>query len=232
MSKISVFCSAGGGVGKSILALLSIQCLKKEKVLLVDFTLHGGLEAILRKSKRKCGMSYLMDEYSNSEQSIDMAIVSDELLGCDVLFNASSLQMEKMPHSFVDRLIEELSMKQYDHVIFDTSFELSERNARLFQVADQLNFVLTQDITVFWRTIKFFEILDKLMIDRKKVKMILNKHRKNIGINVAEFEEEANMSFDATIKDFKHDLINHINSGKLYLNRKLSKQLKKIWEAS
>lgn len=232
MSKVSVFCSAAGGVGKSTLALLSTQCLKNEKVLLVDFTLHGGIEAILRKSKRKCGINYLMDEYSDSEKSLDIAIIADETLGCDILFNASSLQMDKMSHDFVDKLLEEVSIRHYDHIIFDTSFELSERNARLFQIADQLNFVLTQDITVFWRTIKFFEILDKLMIDRKKIKMILNRYRKSVNINVSEFEEEAHISFCTTIKCYKHDLINLMNSGRMYTHKKLNKQLKKVWEAS
>lgn len=231
MSKISLFCSAAGGVGKSTLALLSTQCLKDKKVLLVDFTLHGGIEAILRKSKRKCGINYLMDEYSDSEKSLDIAIIADETLGCDILFNANPLQMDKMSHTFVDKLIEAVAVRHYDHIIFDTSFELSEKNARLFQIADQLNFILTQDITVFWRTIKFFEILDKLMIDRKKIRMILNQYRKSININVSEFEEEANLSFTTIIKYYKHDLINHTNSGKLYTHKTLNKQLKKLWEA-
>lgn len=234
MSRVVAFCSAAGGVGKTTLALASLQHLSGKKNILIDFTLHGGIEAIMRKSKRKNGLSFFMDSYSR-EQSIDKAIVYDDILGCDVLMNTHALQMEKISHDFVDHLIDQLKQKNYDYIIFDTSFELSERNARLFQIADQLNFVLTQDITVFWRTLKFFEILDKLMVDRKKVRMVLNKYNKHININTSEFEDEAFMKFWVVFKQQNHELLNHWNAGKRFsfkMKGKLKKQMAALWEVS
>lgn len=239
MSKICLFSSSAGGVGKTTLAMSSCQHLVKQskKVLLIDFTLYGGLEAIIRKSKRHNGIGSLYDAY---EQHLTLplveAIVKDDQLGCDVLMNSNALSMEKVSHQFVDHLLNELKSYQYDYILFDTSFELSERNARLFQIADQINFVLTQDITVFWRTLKFYEILDKLMVDRKHIKMVLNKYNKKIPINIKEFEDEIKMTFSATFADEKVNLVNANNEGKLHfgvqtkLTKKYNVAMTNIWE--
>lgn len=239
MSRVCLFTSAAGGVGKTSLAMHSCLYLsqKKNKVLLIDFTLYGGIEAIIRRSKRHNGIGSLYDAFEqNMKLPLRDAIIKDHQLACDVLLNSNALSMEKVSHQFVDQLLKELDVLSYDYIIFDTSFELSERNARLFQIADQINFVLTQDITVFWRTLKFYEILDKLMVDRKQIKMILNKYNKKISINMKEFEDEINMKFTAIFSCEKANLVNAHNEGNLYLgglkklSSKYSHAMNGIWE--
>lgn len=236
--RITSIASAAGGVGKTTIALNAALHLKnqKKRVLLLDLSLYGGVDVVVRKSKRTTGLGSL---YSLFEQDkpldINRAVITDDsTVGCDVLINTSPLTMEKMNVEFIDQLFKNILLTDYDEIVVDTSSELSERNSKLFQLSDQIVYVTTQDISVCWRTIKHLEILEKLQIDRSKVQTIMNRYRKDIVFSVSEFEEESKLKVYGTIPDRKGDLTNMHNSGKVALHNsmlKISKKMIKVFES-
>lgn len=230
--RVTVITSAGGGVGKTTVAMNAAIQLnnRKKRVLLLDLSLYGGIEVLVRKNNKTTGLGSL---YSLFEQEkpldINKAILSEnETLGCDVLINTSALTMEKMNIDFMDQLFRNIHLAGYDEVVVDTSSELSERNSKVFLLADQIIYVITQDVSVCWRTVKHLEILEKLQIDRGKIKIIMNRYKKDIVFNVEEFEEEVNVKISGRIYDKKSDVINMHNSGKTILQSTLSRFSKKL----
>lgn len=232
---ISVVTSAAGGVGKTTIAMNSAIYLNsiKKKVLLIDFTVYGGLDVIIRESKRTSGLGSLYSLFEQRELLDISKSITDcsDTLGCDVLINTSALTMEKMGFEFVEKLIEAVAVNRYTDIIIDTSCELSERNSKLFQLADSIIYVLTQDISTCWRTIKHMEILDKLQVDRKKIKIIMNRYRKDIIFNKEEFEEELSYKIISVIKDKKGEITNMHNGGKTILQTVLNRHSKQTKNA-
>lgn len=236
-SRITAITSSAGGVGKTTVALNVASYLKnqKKRVLLIDLSLYGGVDVVVRKSKKTTGLGSL---YSLFEQDkpldINKAIIFDDAtIGCDLLINTTALTMEKMNCDFVDQLFKTIYLADYDEVIVDTSSELSERNSKLFQLSDQILYIVTQDVSVCWRTIKHMEILEKLQIDRGKIRTVMNRYRKDIVFNIAELEEEGKIIVHGTILDKKSEITNLHNSGKISLQNSISKfsrNLKKLFD--
>lgn len=191
-------------------------------------TLYGGLEVLIRHSKKFSGLNILYSQYEqNQPLEIQKSVLKDnEVIGCDVLINTGAITMEKIGIDFIEKLYKVLKLSDYEEVIVDTSMELAARNTKFIQLADRVLYVLSQDITTCWKTMKHLEILDKLSIDRNKVKLIMNRYRKDIIFNKAEFEEESKMKVLASIPDFKSTVTSLNNEGRIVLSHALSKPSK------
>jgi pilus assembly protein CpaE len=229
-AKITVFTSASGGVGKTTLAMNAAYSLYKSdrRVLLLDLSIYGGIDIVLRKNKKMGGLTTL---YSSYEQGKDLEITpniieSDHAFGFDVILNSSPLTMEKMDMDFIDKLFAEISLKQYDEIIVDTSMELSPRLCRLLQVADRLIYVVTQDIATCFSTMKHMEVLEKLHISNHKVAIALNKFRKDIPFNIAEFESIIDNKISTIFNDYKGEMTVLHNEGELVLKQNISRYKK------
>lgn len=240
-SKISVFTSAAGGVGKTTLAMNSAKYLSQKglDVLLIDFSLYGGLDVVIRQSKKSLGLGRLYSLYEQEKAfNLEQAIIKEEnSLNCDILISALPLTMEKIDRYFMEKLLVSLHAKDYDHIIFDTSCEFSERNLKLYQLANQIIYVLTQDYSVCWRTIKHYEVLDKLMVNRSNITSVMNRCRKDIPFNIEEYEEEAKIKIRSVVPDRKGVITNLHNKGKIIVghitdrfSKKFSNALANIWE--
>lgn len=235
MSKYIVFTSSSGGVGKTTIAMNAVCHLgKTSKVLLVDMSLYGGLDVVLRQNNRSTGLGVLYGLFEKDNTfDIDRGIVRNEVLKCDVIVSAKPLVMDKIGSDFIQILINEIQRKNYDYVIFDTSSELSERNVRIAQLASDLICIMTQDISVSWRVMKYVEILERLQIERSKVRVVLNNFRKDVEFNIADFEEIVQLKVEGQIPYLKGIVTDIENSGKFIIKTKgkhYKRLFKHLWE--
>ncbi|MBN2793965.1 MAG: hypothetical protein JXR88_01065 [Clostridia bacterium] len=237
--RVTVITSSAGGTGKTFFAASAASLLsKKKKVLLLDLTLYGGIEVLVRHSKKLSGLNILYSQFEQGQPlEIHKAILeSDSVIGTDVLMNAHPLTMEKLSVAFVEALFQRLRMTDYEEIIVDTSMELSQRNSKFFQLADQVIYMINQDISVCWKTMKHLEIMDKLQVERDKIHMVMNRYRKDIVFNLDEFVEETGIKAIGIIPDGKSSVMNLHNEGKTVhslgvspIKKALKKSVEEIW---
>lgn len=204
--KITVFTSASGGVGKTTLALNTAYKLYKsqKKVLLLDLSIYGGLDVLLRKNK-KGGLTSLYSAYEQGK-SVEITpsiLESNHNFDFDVMLNSAPLTMDKMSMEFIDTLFKEISLKQYDEIIVDSSMELSPRLCRVYQLATKIVYVVTQDLSTCFSTLKHMEVLEKLQVSNHSVSLVMNKYRKDIPFNISELEDLLGHKIISIFKDYK-----------------------------
>lgn len=225
-NKIIVFYSPQGGVGKSTLAINTsiFSALSGIKTLLIDMSIYGNAISTLKIQQNGMrGLSSIitlldlnrdLESIPNFSEEIKRTIYTElSIENLDVIVSANPIKMESMNAKYTKIIINEIENLGYENIIIDMSSELSEKNVRLLEMADYIIMPVIQDISCGWKMVLFKEIAEKFMIDRKKIKMIINKCNKYSGFNNSEFEAEIGYEVIGEIPLFVKNYQNYINKG-------------------
>lgn len=209
--KAHYFCvySPQGGTGKSTISTnLAIEYAKaKKRVLLVDFSQIGSINALFQVSSDGKGLSNLIDEVGEtlSQIKVHEAIHRYEKnnVVLDILFAASVIKMEKLKSIEVEKIVKQIRLMEYEVVIFDTTSEVCERTLSLMDMMDSILLVSTPDIMASWKMFQLKEIFKNIGVEGKCL-LVLNKFSKYYGFSVPELINELQYPLLGTIRENKH----------------------------
>ncbi len=146
--KVISVSSVKGGVGKTtiLLNLAGIYYMMKKKVLIIDFDLYSGGVAALLNVKNEKDVFQLMDSISNGRFSSIDDYVTSYNRGIDVLAAPRDpRQAMKMTNRYIP-LILDMTRKDYDVILVDTTHILDERNLLILDSSYMSLFVITNDL--------------------------------------------------------------------------------------
>lgn len=202
-NNLYAFVSPAGGVGKSTMILNTALAMakKNKKVLVVDFSTISAIEVNLGIRNHNNGLSNtlnMIDKVGRNQMDKISSIISDNLykyvkkeIKLDLLFGASSLQMESIESSEIEKIILCVKKMDYDYVFFDTTSELSEKNLAILEMVEEVMLMSAADIGAGWKLIQYKEILDYLQIG-DKCKLIINQYNPKEGFSCKELENQLN----------------------------------------
>jgi pilus assembly protein CpaE len=177
---VSVF-STKGGVGTTTVAtnLAVALATSHRSVCLVDLVLQfGAITSFLNIEA-----SYTILDFIKNSQRIDKMFLEGSLVkhasGVRVLaepFYAE--EAAKVTASDVDHILEAL-MQSFDFVVTDTPKELDEISFEALEKAHTILFVLEMNVPALKSAHKAIESFERLRIDPKKLRLVLNRYEKN-----------------------------------------------------
>jgi len=198
---ISVF-SAKGGVGKTTVAInLAVELArsKSAKVLLLDLNLQFGDIASFLNVVPKRTVTDLAQNSPIKDEDIRFNILSHSS-GVEILAASSRPEYAEIVTPEHIEMILSGVKPHYDFVICDNSSRLDDISLSALDMAKEIWIVAGVDIPAIKNTKLCLEVLHNLSYS-SKVKLILNKYEKRMGISIRDIESSLGMKVNYVIPD-------------------------------
>ncbi|RSL30826.1 ParA family protein [Salibacterium salarium] len=215
--KSILFYSPKGGVGTTTLTVNvgSQLAIKGKKVLLVDFAVFGHISVAFSLPQRSKGLSDIISFIEQGRDNVDelkevmneaVQTVSVHGKEIDILSAGPPLKMSSLTLEQTDYIMKAIYMMEYDHIIFDTSSELSEKNISLLNASTDLVFVMTTDVSANWSLLSSVDVIRRLNNPLQNRYLVINGYHESIGFPVREVEEMLSMQVSAIVP-YKYDQV-------------------------
>jgi len=207
---ISIF-SAKGGVGKTTTAVnLGVELAKSSKVLLLDLSLQFGDIASFLNLVPKRTITDLIQAGSIKEEDIRLHTLSHSS-GLEILAATNRPEYaEKVTLEHIEQILEEVKI-HYDFVILDNTSRFDDISLAGLEAADEIWVVAGMDIPSIKNTKLALEIMHTLDYS-PKIKFILNKFEKKIGISMKDIESSLGLNVTYLIP-YEEQLTSVLNKG-------------------
>ncbi len=211
---ITVF-STKGGVGKTVVAInVAVGISKKEKseVVILDLDLQFGDVGVMLKQSPK----YTIYDLVSSGEDIDKTRVKSILT--DYSSNLKTLLAPLQPE-LADLVLQKTVTPTLsalrglaDYVVIDTPPLFNDNILTVLDQSDQVILVSTMDLPSVKNIKLCLQTMKLLGYPEDKVKLILNRVEKGIGLSVEEVENSLKMKVSQTIPNDKTVLLS-VNKG-------------------
>lgn len=213
-SRLHVFFSTKGGVGKSVIALntaIALAARNKGKVALIDLDLQFGDLGILADVKPVRTISEAIEESSLLDPELLSAFM-EPVHGVDVLLAPKKPEMaEYVSEQHIQSLIKSLK-KTYRYILVDTSVSFNEITLSTLDQADHIHFITTMDLLSLKNTKMGMEVLRSLH-HLDKVDIIVNRTTRGPDITPQDIEKSLAVKPLAYIPEEDKILLESINQG-------------------
>ena len=212
---LTVF-SAKGGVGTTTVTAnlgVALATAQARTVCLVDLVLQfGGLTSFLNLDA-----SYTILDFTKNLQRIDPLFIDGSLgkhaSGVRVLAEpAYAEEAGKITASDIDQTLDALT-EAFDYVLVDTPKEFDEASFVALDKADRILFVMEMSIPALRSAHKALESFERLRIDLKKIRLVLNRHEKNKLLSQDSVEKTLALQTFCTIPNDYPVAISSLNQG-------------------
>ncbi|SJZ44535.1 response regulator [Selenihalanaerobacter shriftii] len=231
---VSVF-SSKGGVGKTLLATnlaVHLQQAQGLDTVLVDLDLQfGDVAVMLDLTPRITITDVVNDLQSLSPDNIDDYLLNYEN-GLHVL--ASPLRPEEaevINGNQVQRIIDILK-ERFDYVIIDTAQSFSDQTLTALDNSNLILLIAMLDLPTIKNVRLCLEVMENLNYPEEKIKLVLNRSSKDVGIKVKDLEDNLNYSVDIHIPSNGEITVDAINQGVPFVTSKpkakISKHIAKL----
>lgn len=213
-SRVHVFFSTKGGVGKSVIALntaLDLVTRNKGKVVLVDLDLQFGDLGILTNAKPLRTISEAVEDTALGDSEL-LSGFMETVHGVDILLAPKKPEMaEYVTEQHVQSLIKTLK-KTYRYILMDTSVSFNEITLSALDQADHIHFITTMDLLSLKNTKLGLEVLRSLH-HLDKVDLVVNRANRGSDISFQDIERSLGVKPAATIPEEDKILLESVNQG-------------------
>lgn len=213
-SRMHVFFSTKGGVGKSVIALntaLALTALNKGRVALVDLDLQFGDQGILT-NKRPVKTIYEAIEDNATGDPEMLSNYMEDVGGVSIMLAPKKPEMaEYVTENSIQFLIQTLR-KSYRYIIVDTSVSFDEITLSSLDQADGIHFITTMDLLSLKNTRLGLEVLRSLH-HLDKVKVHVNRSNRSQDISPQDIEKTLGMKPLVSFPDDDKLMLDSVNHG-------------------
>lgn len=215
-SKVITFYNVKGGAGKSVISANTSALLAKKwkkNVVLLDLNIAFGDQAVLFNLSSEKNIYTLSKESSPLNiEKIERHLVKHNC-GLKLLLSAHQPELAtKISVEFVEEIIDLLKLN-YEFIIVDTQNQVSELELRLLEISDIIFIIMTMELTFIRNTKLLLDLLYKLKIPKEKIKVILNRAFKAMGLEPSRVEKSLQYSISHFIPSEGDIVIPSINRG-------------------
>ena len=208
---IAVF-SSKGGCGTTLIAT-NLAMTQKNPTCLVDLNLQSGDLEILLGLKPRFSLADVVENRDRLDDALLASYITPHSKNLSLLaapMKAESAEDIEPKHIYE---VMELLRLRYDNVIVDTPHSFDSVTISALDHADQILVVLTLEIHAIRSTRRALEIFDRLGYPRKKVRIVVNRHSKNIELDQKQVEDFLGERVIAFIQSDYRAAVNSINLG-------------------
>lgn len=212
---VTVF-STKGGVGKTTIAtnLAAALALKtKYKVALVDLDLQFGDVAIMLNIAPSRTIADLVGERLELNSELLESYLITHQSGAKILLApARPEQAELVLASHIEQIINVLK-ETHDFVLIDTPPSLQDVILTALDKSDKILLLTTLDLPTIKNIKLCLELMQSLGYPAEKIKVILNKASKEIGINYRDLERTLKCAISLQVPADDYSVISSVNKG-------------------
>ena len=226
-SKVLTVCGAKDGIGKTTVAVnLAVELSQRgNKVAVLDYDMQFGDVGSYFGMNPKESIIELLEEEGSPHIDTIRQYMSIHRTG--VSFLAAPLNPENHHAVSVDqadRIVSILRM-YYDYVVIDTPAGLNDISMMCIDAATAVLLVTTPDIPIIKNTKKVLGIL-QMISDLEKVKIILNREKKN-KVSRAAAEKTLGVSFWKTLPEDERSVCQAADQGNPLVREKHGSKISK-----
>ncbi len=215
-ARIVTFFNVKGGAGKSVISSNVATMLArfwKKKVVLLDLNLAFGDQGILLGLTADKHIHKLLDEKGPLKLSQIEKQLTHHSSGLKVLLPPPLPELaETISPDFVEKIIETLK-PHYDFIIIDTHNQLTDLELKIFDISSLIMLVMTMELTFIKNTKLLLDLLIRSKIPRDKIKVILNRAFKSMGLEPAKVEKSLRYAISHFIPSEGNIVIPSVNQG-------------------
>jgi len=213
-SRLHVFFSTKGGVGKSVIALntaLALAARNKGKVALVDLDLQFGDLGILTNTKPIRTISEAVEDSALADPEL-LSGFMETVNGVDLLLAPKKPEMaEYVTEQHLQSLIKTLK-KTYRYILVDTSVSFNEITLSTLDQANSIHFITTMDLLSLKNTKLGLEVLRSLH-HLDKVDLVVNRSNRSPDISAQDIERSLGLKPVVYIPEEDKILLESVNQG-------------------
>lgn len=214
-ARVITFFNVKGGAGKSVISsnvAVMLARFWKKKVVLIDMNLSFGDQAILLGLNSEKNIHKLVNKKSLKLSDVENQL-TEHTSGLKVLLAPPLPEYaETIRPELVERIID-LLKPNYDFIIIDTHNQLSEMELRVFDQSNLIMLVMTMELTFIKNTKLLLDLFHRLKIPRVKVKVVLNRAFKSMGLEPAKVEKSLRYAISYFIPSAGEIVVPSVNAG-------------------
>ncbi|HAE38922.1 MAG TPA: hypothetical protein DCG57_09825 [Candidatus Riflebacteria bacterium] len=215
--KVVTFFNVKGGAGKSVIAANTAVMLAKfwkKKVVLLDMNLAFGDQGILLGLPADNHIQKLVDERPPLKiNHIEKHLTLHPASGLKVLLPPPMPELaDTIKPMLVDQIVDILR-PHYDFIIIDTHNQLSELELKILEISDLVMLMMTMELTFIKNTKLLLDLLQRLKMPRDKVKVVLNRAFKSMGLEPAKVEKSLRYAISHFIPSEGNIVVPSVNKG-------------------
>lgn len=214
--KVITFFNVKGGAGKSVISSNVSAMLArfwKKKVVLLDLNLSFGDQGILLGLPADKHIHKLIGEKTPLKITQIEEQLTSHSSGLKVLLPPPLPELaETIKPEFVENLIDILRV-HYDFVIIDTHNQLNELEIKVLEISDVIMLVMTMELTFIKNTKLLLDLLLRMKIPREKIKVVLNRAFKSMGLEPSKVEKSLRYAISHFIPSDGNIVVPSVNQG-------------------
>ncbi len=224
-ARVITFFNVKGGAGKSVISA-NVACMLsrfwKKRVVLMDLNLAFGDQAILLGLTCERNIHKLVSKKSLKLSHIEEQLTLHQPSGLKVLLPPPAPEMaETIRPELVERIIE-LLKPHYDFIIIDTHNQITDMELKILDLSNLIMLVMTMELTFIKNTKVLLDLFQRLRIPREKVKVILNRAFKSLGLEPAKVEKSLRYAISYFIPSEGDIVVPSVNKGTPFVLSKSS----------
>jgi pilus assembly protein CpaE len=201
---LTVFSGKGGVGTTSVVANLGVALANRgdARTILVDMSFQMGDLGLMLDQPPRYSLPDAFDGEALSETKLQ-SVMSQHGSGAYVMTVAASPEIaEGITRHHVAALLGTLT-NMFDYIVVDVGRHLDDRTFEALEISDAIMMMSMQDVPTIRNVSRYLEIMDRLEVERDKIKLLINRYQKKNRLTLRDVEAALDLeTFWAIPNDF------------------------------